>query len=479
MKSIKIVIALFLISITTVIAQNKVQRIDSLFSSLSESNIFNGNVLLAEKGKIIYEKSFGYANETTKEKLNSNTVFELASVSKPITAMAIMILREEKKLKLDDKMIKFLPELDAYPDVTIKNLLNHTSGLPDYMFVMDTIWDKRKTATNNDVISILKKYRPKSLFKPNTQEAYCNTGYVLLASIIERVSGQTYAEFMKKAIFEPLGMDRTFIDHKRAYSREIENYAQGYLYVKNEYILPEKFPRTEFVKWLDDIVGDGSVNSTILDLYKFDRALNTNQLISQKSMKEVFEKGLLTNGALTKNTLGWRVLSTKPFGKIARKSGAWPGYNTYMERNIDTDKTIIILQNHYNNVVMPKQEIRNILYNMPLSKPMVQLYTEGKSVDNIIEMIKDPTEKYLISNFYESGINRFGYELLEKDKYEDALKVFRYNVEVNPTSSNAMDSLAECLLKIGDKKEAIITYKKSIELNPDNQNAKEVLSKLE
>ncbi len=477
-KLILLATALLIINISTAFAQNKTERIDSLFTSLSESSIFNGNVLIAEKGKIIYEKSFGYANEITKEALNKNTAFELASVSKPFTALAIMILKEKKKLKLEDKVIKYLPELDAYPEVTIKSLLNHTNGLPDYMSVMDTIWDKSKVATNEDVISILNTYRPNSLFAPNTQNAYSNTGYVLLASIIERVSGLSYAKFMEKAIFKPLHMDRTFVDDKNSHPRSTPNYALGYLYIKNKYILPEEFPRTQFVTWLGDIVGDGSVNSTILDLYKFDMALQTEQLISRKAIQEIFTNEMLVNGDLAKNTLGWRVLDTEPFGKIARKSGGWPGYNTYMERNIDTDKTIIILQNHYNNVVMPKQEVRNILYDMPLPKSMLEFYNQGKSVDKILEMIKDPTEKYLVSNFYESGINRFGYELLQKDRNEDALEVFRYNSTMHPESSNAMDSLAECLVKIGQKEKAIKAYEKSLELNPNNKNAASNLAKL-
>jgi CubicO group peptidase (beta-lactamase class C family) len=159
-------------------------------NSFSRNEKFNGNILIAEKGKVIYKKSFGFSNETTKEKLNENSIFELASVSKQFTAMAIVILKEKGQLKYDDKISKYIPELKAY-NITIRNLLNHTGGLPDYKEVMDSVFDKSKIATNKDVISIFAQLKPEVLFEPNTKWEYSNTGYALLASIIEKVSGMS------------------------------------------------------------------------------------------------------------------------------------------------------------------------------------------------------------------------------------------------------------------------------------------------
>ena len=118
-------------------AQDRVERIDSLLNALYSNKKINGNFLIAEKGKVIYSRSFGYANEETKEKLNENSVFELASCSKQFTAMAIMILKEKGKLNLDDNITKFIPSLSNYKGITIRNLLNHTGGLPDYVPLMD------------------------------------------------------------------------------------------------------------------------------------------------------------------------------------------------------------------------------------------------------------------------------------------------------------------------------------------------------
>jgi len=461
----------------TVFGQSKAQKLDSLFTSLYNSDKFNGNILIAEKDSVIFTKSFGYANESTKTKLNENTVFELASCTKPFTAMAILLLKDTGKLNLDDEISKYIPELYKYKNITIRNLMNHTGGLPDYMALMDTIWDKSTIATNKDIIQILEKQQPNKLFEPNTKEEYSNTGYALLASIIEKTSGKTYAEFLQSAIFKPLKMTRTFVYHRRLSSKKIKNYALGYLYLNGDYILPDDYDRSKFVFWLDGVEGDGTVNSTIKDLFKWNRALNNNELVSEESLKLINSNGILKDGTLAHHGYGWRVLETEPFGKIARHSGGWPGYLTYIERDLDTDKTIIILQNHYNGV-MPKQAVRNILYGMPIPKTMEILHREGKTVDEIIAWLKNPVSKYLIDDFYEDSVNSFGYELLNQGNNEDALKVFLYNRDANPKSSNAYDSLGECFLKMNYKEQAKKAYEKSLALDPTNKNAETIISKL-
>lgn len=354
---------IFLLFGEITLGQNKIIKVDSLVSSLYKNEKFNGNILIAEKGKIIYNKSFGLANEATKEKLNTNSIFELASCSKQFTAMGIVILKEKEKLNLDDKISKFIPELSYLDEVSIRNLLIHTSGLPDYLPIMDSLWDKSKIATNKDILEIFRKHEPKLLFQPNTKHEYSNTGYVFLATIIERASGLSYGDFLKKYIFRPLKMKNSFVYNRRLSPKKIDNYALGYLYIKsqNKYILPDDYEKTKMVYWIDGVVGDGTVNSTVIDLLKWDRALYSTKLVSKESITEIFTNGILNDKSLSKHGFGWRILETKEYGKIARHSGGWPGYNTYIERDIDNDKTIIILQNHY-NVSTPADEIRSILY---------------------------------------------------------------------------------------------------------------------
>ena len=344
--------------------QNRIQKIDSLLTSNYAKREFNGNVLIAEKGKVIYKKSFGLANENTKEKLNENSIFELASVSKQFTAMAIVILKEKGKLKYDDKMSKFIPELSNYKNITIRNLLNHTGGLPDYLPLMDSVFDKSKIATNKDIISMFTKLKPKILFEPNTKWEYSNTGYALLASIIEKASGMSYGDYLNKVIFKPLKMTNTFVYTRRYAPKKINNYAYGYVYSDSlkKYILPDDMEETKMVVWLDGVVGDGTVNSTVNDLLKWDRALYTSKLISNSSLKDIFTVGELDDKSKTEYGFGWFIKLNPDFGTLINHSGGWPGYGAYIDRHIDNDKTIIILQNHY-DVSLPSKSITNILYN--------------------------------------------------------------------------------------------------------------------
>jgi len=362
-----ITIALLLIGHLT-FGQDRIQKIDSLLNSLYSKEKINGNFLIAEKGKVIYSRSFGLANETTKEKLNENSIFELASCSKQFTAMGIMILKEKGKLNLDDDINKYLPELSFYKGITVRNLLNHTGGLPNYMQLMDSLFDKSKIATNKDIINIFSKHQPKIVFEPNTKWEYSNTGYALLASIIEKASGLTYADYLNTAIFKPLKMKNTFVYTRRLSPKKIDNYAFGYVYSDSlkKYVLPDELKETKMVIWLDGIVGDGTVNSTVKDLLIWDRALYTNKLLTKEGMKAVFELATLKDGAKRNYGFGWGIEENADFGKIANHNGGWPGYVTFIDRHITNDKTIIILQNH-NNVSIPSKAIRNILYNKPLS----------------------------------------------------------------------------------------------------------------
>lgn len=355
----------FIVLLATQIAfgQNRFQKIDSLLNNLYIKGQINGNFLVADNGEVIYKKSFGLANETTKQPLNENSIFEIASVSKQFTAMAIMILHEKGELNLDDELSKFIPELAFYKGITIRNLLNHTSGLPDYMDLFEKIFDKSKIAVNNDVITIFAQNKPEVIFAPNEKHEYCNTGYALLASIIERVSGETFPDFLQKSIFIPLKMNNTLVYKRRLAPKKIDNYAYGYVYSDSlkKYTLPDEINETKYVILLDGVVGDGGINSTINDLLKWDRALYTNKLVSKEGMNEMYAATSLNDGTKINYGYGWAIENHVEFGKIVYHGGGWPGYKTFFARHITNDKTIIILQNH-DNITLPLNSIRNILF---------------------------------------------------------------------------------------------------------------------
>lgn len=361
---------------------SRLQKIDSLFTSLNSKNQFNGNVLIAEKGNVIYKKSFGLRDEDKNLPLTDNSVFELASVSKQFTAMGIVLLEQKGKLKYDDLLSKYLPQLDFYKGISIRHLLNHTGGLPDYMQLVGTKGDTTKINTNKDIISLYAKEKPAALFIPGSKYEYSNTGYALLASVIEKVSGKTYASFLADNIFKPLKMDNTFVYNRRLAPRKIDNYAYGYVLAANgKKILPDNDPNNNYVICLDGIVGDGTVNSTTADLLKWDRALYTDKLVPKKTIDMIFTPPVLPNNEKTEYGFGWIATVSDDYGKLANHSGGWPGYVTFIERHMDNDKTIIVLQNNEGGLSF-RNNLRHILYGKALvavkDKPVQITLTEAQ-----------------------------------------------------------------------------------------------------
>ncbi|WP_343604353.1 serine hydrolase domain-containing protein [Fluviicola sp.] len=371
--------AILLLLSTIVVAQtNRTNQIDSLFNRLYASGEFNGNVLIAEHGNVIYEKSFGLANEETNEKLNLETVFELASVSKQFTAMGIVQLQKEGKLSYNDPISKYIPELKKYENITIQNLLIHTGGLPDYMqLMMEEKGDKTNSVTNEDVITFFQKSHPEKEFESGEKFSYSNSGYIILASIIERVSGKSFENYLKEKIFIPLGMNNTFVYRKRYEPKQIGNYALGYIYSDSlkRKILPDEEGKNSLYVYLDGTFGDGMVNSNLHDLLKWDRALYTNNLINDEDKKIIFSSYKTKDSLETDYGFGWFINQDSLYGKIVSHTGRWAGYLTVFERDIDHDKTIIILQNNETNITenikLVAQNVRKILYDQPLEKPFV------------------------------------------------------------------------------------------------------------
>jgi len=322
--------------------------IDSVVQALADTAGFNGNVLISRNGAVVYQKSAGYANYYTREQLNDSSVFELASVSKQFTAMAIMMLKEQGLLKFEDDVTQHLPEL-PYKGMTIRHFLTHTSGIPDYMELFEEHWDSAKIAFNSDIIDLLAKHKPKPLFAPGEKWEYSNTAYALLASIVERVSGQSFADFLKSRIFDPLHMQHSRIYNTRRSQKEIiPNYAFGFIYADSlkEYILPDSASEYYYVTILDGIQGDGVVNSTTGDLFKWDQALYTEQLVKGATLQEAFTPVKLKNDSTFRYGFGWGIDRHERLGKVVSHSGGWPGYGTFIKRFIDRKDCIIILSNN-------------------------------------------------------------------------------------------------------------------------------------
>ena len=312
-------------------------KIDSLFQVLSTERGFNGNVLIAQGGKVIYENTFGYADLEEKTPLNIKSTFQLASITKQFTAMAIMMLHDEGKLSFTDTVQRFFPGF-PYQGITIRQLLTHRSGLPEYMSFAKRYWrNKRHLMSNDDVMDMLTTYKPGLIFVPDRKYKYNNTGYAILACIVEQLSGLQFHAFLEKRIFKPLGMKRTFIYNTRNMS-DAEYQTLGY---KKNRLRAEQ-------DYLSGVVGDKGIYSTVEDMFKWDQALYTEQLVKQTTLQEAFTPFSYDWRNDNSYGYGWRIMSEDDSTKIVYHAGLWRGYSSIFARRLHDKTTIIVLCNKVN-----------------------------------------------------------------------------------------------------------------------------------
>lgn len=358
MKIAKLSTALLLIFIfilSPAIAQEKILK-EAFDRAASDG--FSGVVLVAEDGKVLFERAAGYRSFEDQITLQTTDIFELASVSKQFTAMLVMMAKEKGLLDFDDPVEKFVKI--PYPGITIRQLLTHTSGLPDYQAIMDAHWDKSKVAGNPDILDYLRKYAPPRLFPPGEKYEYSNTGYVLLGSIVEKATGKDFVALSREWIFKPLGMENTdmrSLEEKAA----VPNFAAGH--IQNEsgkYVNANKFRSSDYTVWLGNRKGPGRVSSNVSDLLKWDQALYTDKLVSQQTLEEAFTPFRLNDGSRSYYGFGWDLEPKSPFGRMVSHTGDNPGYRTIIVRYIEENKTIIILNNDAHKDMIKLVEAANL-----------------------------------------------------------------------------------------------------------------------
>lgn len=333
-------------------AEDKISKIEELFRKKKLAG-FNGNVLIAQRGVVLYEKSFGYANLRKKDTLQANHAFQLASLSKPFTAVAILKLIEQKKISLDDSIQRFIPDF-PYHGILIKSLLSHRSGLPNYAYSFpDSVRHGKRPPTNSDVIQWFEKANPLPLRYnyPNRSFNYCNTNYLVLAALVEKIAGVPFDEYVRKNIFEPLEMKHTFlataaVDTSR-YLRTV-----GHQFGR---VLPKDY--------FDDVLGDKGVYSTTEDLYRFYKGLWGGCLLKKKTLEEAFTPRSFEKKGMKNYGYGFRMhLDENDKPKYLYHTGWWKGYNTIMWMSEADDFVIIILSNSYNRSVYQIKELLDVLH---------------------------------------------------------------------------------------------------------------------
>jgi CubicO group peptidase (beta-lactamase class C family) len=327
-------------------------KMDSLLKRINKRHDFNGAVLIAKNEKIVYSNQIGIADFKKKAPLHKESIFQLASVSKQFTAAAIMLLTERDKIKLTDTVNVYFPDF-PYKNVTIKNLLNHTSGLPKYFWVAEHKWNQEKAPINSEMMKLLETSNVQRFFKPGRNFDYSNTGYFVLASIVEKVSGISFSAFLKSNIFEPLQMKNSYV-----YSFENDSIRKNQL---NGYRLHRGWRHIKIRGSVNDaIVGDKNVYTTAEDLYRWTQGLNTGRLLTKESLELMYSKGETVYGREVPYGFGFRI-DTKGQKSIYHH-GKWNGFSTGLTKYLEDDLVVIVLEHtSYRGMQSLKKKIRKIV----------------------------------------------------------------------------------------------------------------------
>ncbi len=326
--------------------ERRMAMAEKAFGEMHRSQYLNGVVLYAEGEQVIFKKAYGWRNLVKqKDSIRLDDQFQLASVSKMFTAEAVMLLYSRGLLDYDDDITKYLPEF-PYQGITIRNLLNHRSGLSRYETLADERWpDRGVPVSNDDIIRLYAQYKPDPYNQPDVTFHYTNVNYALLANIVEKVSGRHFEDFMRDEVFAPLGMERSFIYSLRGVDRiktYVETDVQGH-------DLLRKGARRAQDDYLNGVLGDKGMYSTVEDLYRFHVAIDYGLFLPDSIQQEAFVPGSPLWKKGENYGFGWRMNENHP--GVLFHFGWWKGYRSFFIRDIAKRRTLIVLTNTDSGVV--------------------------------------------------------------------------------------------------------------------------------
>lgn len=457
-------IGILVLATQSSLAQDRISELDSLIAFCEENGMFNANILVAEKGRIIYNRSVGMANFEKEEGLNSNTAFCLGSISKQFTAFGIMLLKEKGKLEYSGRVGEIFPELPKYMhEITLKNLMQHTSGLKR------THYGDEDGLRNEQIFqNLINSEGDSLLFKPGEKFSYSNSGYMLLATILEKVSGKTFADFLQEEVWQPLGMTNTFVMSEGDYKKKER--AIGY----------DGFGNKSDFNVLT--YGSNGIYSSAEDLFRWLQSLSTDLLIPFEQKSEMWLPATSNTGeTLVDNSrehtwnygFGMFVYKDELNGLIGH-SGAYGGFLNLINKDFTNEREVIILNN--NGRLLPIHEfgntIHNILRGQPYEMPKVSIDFElrksffgdiDKAIGHYHELKKTHPTKFKFNNEWE--LNAFGYALMAEKRYDDAIKIFKLLISEFPDRPNPRDSLGEAYYLNGQYALSIKSYERALELD--------------
>lgn len=468
-----------LIGIVELNAQDKAQKIDEFIQKMVEYDSFTGSALVADSREIIFQKGYSLANREWNIPNDVDTKFRLGSITKQFTAAIILKLREEGKLKLEDKITDHIPyyRKDTGDKVTIHQLLIHTSGIPSY--TSNPNFFPEGSMKEFTVEEFVKEYCSGDFaFEPGTQWSYNNSGYYLLGVVIEEITDMTYAEALHHYILDPLGMKESGFDKS---ADILPKRAAGYEQMFIEYI------NTPYIN-MELPYAAGSMYSTVEDLYKWDQALYQPGFLTQESLDLMFTPYVEAMGG--HYGYGWGI-GEKDIDddgeaeKIVSHGGGINGFNTLIKRVSGKGQLIVLLNNTGGAPLdFMANQITSIINDQEPEVPKkgigLAMYEKYKDdgIDEAITWYDQLKENEMLAEFYtdRTEMNSLGYYLMNnKNDVKAAEKIFELNMNEYPDWFNAYDSYAEVLMKTGNNEKAIEYYKKSVDMNPSNQNGIDML----
>lgn len=464
--------------------KEKTVKIDQLATAFNRMQLFEGSLLVASKGKVLFSKSYGLANREWNLPNTVQTKFRIASLTKLFTAVLIMQLKQAGKLDLQAPVTRYLPgyRSQAGNRITIHHLLTHTSGIPDYTSKPDFFSALSKR--NYSPIEFVNSFcSGEPEFEPGTKFSYCNSGYYILGAVIEAITGNPYAEVLKSRVLDVAGMRNSGMDDP---SLIVPGRASGYHYDYG------KYSNADFINTGAVIYAAGGMYSTVEDMLLWNNALSGDQLLSKANRDTLFTP------FLDKYAYGIAVSKVTPPGMdgevtFMTHTGGINGFRAFFLREEEDDELVIVLGNsvpgNFSTDLNPLgNRIWSILHDLPYDMPkqsIGQAMGAAAREDSIHKAIslyqtakREKTADYDFTSA-ENDLNTLGYFLLGQKRIKDAIEIFRLNTAEFPASANTYDSYAEALAADGQREAAIKNYRRSLELNPGNTNAKEQLKKLQ
>jgi len=475
-------------------ADTATQTLDAYYSGLAAGGRLNGAVLVAQDGKVVYAKAFGYADFEARKPSDLDTEFEVASVAKTFTATAVLQLVEHGKIDLDAPVARYLKDF-PYPAVTVRRLLSHTSGISDQDLERAMRAYAKTIAPRPmgqaDLVPALQAGKVAFQLQPGQRWWYANIGYHLLARLVETVSGQSFDAYVRDRIARPAGLAHTYVvsaAHPSTTSRMAGNYDYEPRYAAT---------RTRLKGDASNVMGAAGVVTTVGDLLKFDQALRDNKLLKAKTQAMAYTPDRLADGqpvsvwldiggmGPAEDGLGWFIFKDRSHGKVVWHTGGMPGCATIFLRALDEKRSVIVLDNTNSEGLYKAglSALRILNGEPPLDAPLnlARIYARTLTAQGPdaafakLAALRDDTTHYVLR---ENDLNNLAYEMLEDGRLPQALETFKVNAALFPASDNVYNSYAEALEKAGRRDDALAMHRKAVTLNPDNSDSKAAIARL-